>query len=807
MLLRQLKLQNIRSYVEQTIDLPSGSLLLSGDIGSGKSTILLAIEFVLFGLSKPDMPGEALLRKGTTQGSVELTFDLLQNNEPKEVVIKRNLKKDKDSIKQTSGYLIINGIKKELTPVELKAEIMSLLGYPEELVSKNKNYLFRYTIYTPQEEMKQILQDDAEERLDVLRKIFNIDKYKNVRENLQTYLKQMRSNLAVMEAKIEPLEEHQKQLQQLGLEREQVEHSLKEISPKLEQIRSRVQQQQQELEQLEQKHKLFVEKQQQLQQKRILLNEKKEQLVQLSAREEFLKQQIQALNLPSEASLEKVKFELSRLEHRKNEELTKRSSVQEKINHLAQYLPELQKQIQQSLQETLQLEEKEKLVRELEEQVKVKEELNQKKLQAEHQQEENSNFITKNTLLFTQSRDLQKKILALDKCPTCLQEVLPEHKQRLSSEEQQKVEFAESKLKELEQIKLKIKQHKEEILQQIEVVLKAENQLSRVRTEVKHLQQKKEQIKTQQEVLLVKEKENEQLKLEWTVLRESNELEKINQQISQVQELAQRLAQNQYLFQQLEQFKHSWEQTSAQITYLNEQVHLIENGLILLSDRSVEIMAQKEVLKVKVGEEKELSIAFAQLQTQLQNIKRQEQPLQVVIANLTQQKNRLLRIRELYTWLEDYFLPLTHTIEKQMMLNIHRLFNQLFQEWFSILIEDENVYSKLDDSFTPIIEQNGYEVGFDNLSGGEKTSAALAYRLALNKVINDVVHEIKTKDLLILDEPTDGFSSEQLDKVREVLERLKLRQIIIVSHESKIETFVEKVIRVRKEGHVSVIEY
>ncbi len=805
MLLRQLKLQNIRSYVEQTIDLPSGSTLLSGDIGSGKSTILLAIEFSLFGLSKPDLLGESLLRKGTTHGSVELTFDIAQNNESKEVVIKRNLKKDKDSIKQTSGYLIINGSKKELTPVELKAEIMSLLGYPEELVSKNKNYLFRYTIYTPQEEMKQILQDGAEERLDVLRKIFNIDKYKNVRENLQTYLKQMRSNLAVMEAKIEPLEEHQKQLQQLGLEREQVEHSIKEISPKLEQVRGRVLQQQQELEQLEQKQKSFLEKQQQLQQKKIMLNEKKEQLVQLAAREEFLKQQIQALNLPSEASLDKVKFELSLLEHHKNEELTKRSSVQEKINHLAQYLPELQKQIQQSLQETFQLEEKEKLMRELEEQIKIKDELNQKKLHAEHQQEENSNFITKNTLLFTQSRDLQKKILALDKCPTCLQEVLPEHKHRLSSEEQQKVEFAESKLKELEQIKLKIKQHKEEILQQIEVILKAENQLSRVRTEVKHLQQKKEQIKTQQELLLVKEKENEQLKREWKEWSESKELEKINQQISQTQELAQRLAQKQYLFQQLEQFKHSWEQTSAQITLLNEQVHLIENELILLSDRSAEIMVQKEVLKVKVGEEKELSIAFAQLQTQLQNIRRQEQPLLQVIANLNQQKNRLLRIRELYTWLEDYFLPLTHTIEKQMMLNIHRLFNQLFQEWFSILIEDENVYSKLDDSFTPIIEQNGYEVGFSNLSGGEKTSAALAYRLALNKVINDIVHEIKTKDLLILDEPTDGFSSEQLDKVREVLERLKLRQIIIVSHESKIETFVEKVIRVRKEGHVSVV--
>ena len=122
-----------------------------------------------------------------------------------------------------------------------------------------------------------------------------------------------------------------------------------------------------------------------------------------------------------------------------------------------------------------------------------------------------------------------------------------------------------------------------------------------------------------------------------------------------------------------------------------------------------------------------------------------------------------------------------------------------------MLMEDENITSRLDENFTPIIEQNGYEINYSSLSGGERTAAALAYRLALNKVINEVMIQIKTKDLLILDEPTDGFSSQQLDKVRDVLDRLNLKQVIIVSHESKIETFVENVIRVGKEGNVSKV--
>ena len=144
-------------------------------------------------------------------------------------------------------------------------------------------------------------------------------------------------------------------------------------------------------------------------------------------------------------------------------------------------------------------------------------------------------------------------------------------------------------------------------------------------------------------------------------------------------------------------------------------------------------------------------------------------------------------------------------MEKHLMLQIHRQFNELFQNGFNILIEDETLSVSLDDEFTPVIEQNGYETSVENLSGGERTSVALSYRLALNKVINDIVSGIKTKNLLILDEPTDGFSSEQLDKVRDILDQLNIKQTILVSHESKIESFVDNVIRVNKEEHVSSI--
>jgi DNA repair protein SbcC/Rad50 len=166
-------------------------------------------------------------------------------------------------------------------------------------------------------------------------------------------------------------------------------------------------------------------------------------------------------------------------------------------------------------------------------------------------------------------------------------------------------------------------------------------------------------------------------------------------------------------------------------------------------------------------------------------------------------KEKIAYITELNHWMSEHLVSLTSTLEKSIMQKIHVEFNELFQKWFMMLIEDENIEVRVNPEFTPVIMQNSYETDITNLSGGEKTSVALAYRLALNKVINDLVNNVKTKDLLILDEPTDGFSSEQLDKMREVLHELDIKQLIMVSHEPKMESYVQNIIRINKDEHSS----
>jgi len=193
MILKKLVLENLRSYESQTIEFPLGSTLLSGDIGSGKTTILLAIEFAIFGL-QPSQKGGSLIRNGFDNSKVILEFEI----DGKEVVIVRTLKRGKKSITQDYVSLTVNDERFEESVTEIKAKILDLLNYPAEFAKKT-NLLYKFTVYTPQEEMKQIILESKDIRLNTLRHVFGIDKYKRIQENTNILTGKIREKTRINE--------------------------------------------------------------------------------------------------------------------------------------------------------------------------------------------------------------------------------------------------------------------------------------------------------------------------------------------------------------------------------------------------------------------------------------------------------------------------------------------------------------------------------------------------------------------------------------------------------------------------------
>lgn len=186
----------------------------------------------------------------------------------------------------------------------------------------------------------------------------------------------------------------------------------------------------------------------------------------------------------------------------------------------------------------------------------------------------------------------------------------------------------------------------------------------------------------------------------------------------------------------------------------------------------------------------------------IKNLKEEIESIKEEISDSEKAQEKYEIINNCNNWLKDFFIPTLEQVEKQVLRSIQHSFNSIYQNWFSVLIDDPTKQSRIDEDFTPLVEQDGYEQNIEYLSGGEKTSIALSYRLTLNSMIRQETESLKS-NLLILDEPTDGFSKTQLSKVRTVLQQLHSQQIILVSHEKELETYVDNIFYISKDGGYS----
>lgn len=697
MLLKSISLKNIRSYSSLSLNFEEGSTLLSGDIGAGKTTILLSLEFALFGLMKGMLSGGALLRHGSREGSVTLEFNIDQNN----IKIYRALKRTSSGISQDAGFIEINSIRTECTAIELKSKILSILGYPDELITKSKSLIFRYTVYTPQEEMKQIIFDSEEDRLEKLTKIFNMEKYKRIRENAEVYAKELRGETKIYN-------DVNSELSSIKEQRRKYDSEMEEKNILLQQILSKLSIEEKKIKELESKIKSMEDSMKEL---------------------STLKHEISILELESKnlkKTSENMKTDISSLEaqYSKGSEELKKDTSKKEIRELNDINADLKKY------KELKSETESKII----------------------DYKSKISIITKK---IEESSKLKESILTLTKCPTCQQEVNENHKEHIKSEEDKKINELTDKKSQAALFLDKAEKNMRIIAEKINL---SEKDLLELKEE-----ENKNKFKEKQEYFLKE--------LEDKIVRTREKLKTYDDDMLSNEELLKKLK-------------------------------------MKLEDSLIDENAMNEVNKeYKTSRNSYLSIKMQEASI-TQSIKEIGKFIELNEAEQERKKELLEKIqkkKELEHWLSNHFINLVSVIEKNVMGSIRGEFKEHFEDWFNMLIEDESISATLDDKFTPKISQNGYDTEIENLSGGEKTAVALAYRLALNKVINSMMGNIKTKDLLILDEPTDGFSSHQLDKVREVLEALNSKQTIIVSHESKMESFVDHIIKIHKHEHESEV--
>jgi exonuclease SbcC len=740
----------------------------------------------------------------------------------------------------------------------MKSKIDELLN----LSTTQKNLFYRYSVYTPQESMKDILFEDKETLQNIIRKIFGIDKYKKIIDNSEIISRHIKTTIKFDDEKTIGLEDDKIRLleKKNKLENDKKNKSIYEKD--LEKIKIKEEEDKKILDNFEKQEKEFIEKHNQLKLKLEMISQKEKQSIEMSSEITILEKKIKAIEekimqLKDNKNKLECSLELiNSIELRSNTQNTQtianntitdittqilelKRKYKEKLNTINEHINEIKiteekiKNTNKNLETIKQDKEnhikklskydtdelsrqnkinkiKDTMSQEDKFKAKLKEtEIEIESLKKERYSKENENRNNEKLII---------KIRSIDFCPTCMQNVSDEHKHHITCTATDNSNENLKKIKDIVQNLEILETKKKFIIDKLSEITTAKETIKLVEKEEETIrnisQDLTNSIEKEKSLYLEKEKLDtiiSKLKLiNIDNLKEECEIiEKNIEELTKMNEISQEIVNyNNDLSEKKRDILNKKEKINALLLDLTNKTKISSE----LNDVGIEISKIRQTItenkqKFNLIREQETRIIkeLSGIDKDIEYLIRDISDLTAKIDEKESIKNKITKLKEKNTWLKDKFVPTMNLIEKNLMIQINERFNDRFTNWFKTMIEDEEIEAKISEDFTPQVSIQGYDTEIDTMSGGEKTSLALAYRLALNKIISELMPKTSLKDIVILDEPTDGFSSEQLDKMKEVLDLLDIPQLIIVSHETKIESYVDNIIRLQKSNHSTKI--
>jgi exonuclease SbcC len=863
MLINKIILENIRSFSKpQPIELSTGVTLFKGDIGSGKSTILSAIEFALFGIG--DVTGEYLLRHGASTGSVTLEFTA--NN--KQYTVFRLLKKISNknskkgiSIQQKEGYIIEESVKLPLAVEELKSKILKILKFNEIPKANTGSLIYRYAVFTPQEMMKEVLSQKVENRLDTLRRAFRIEDYNIIANNADILSTWLNNQSDILYELAKDVDSKRRELKEQVKLKAQDTEALQRLNSELGVLADKRFSITREIEANQSKKDEVQKLRESIPWMKEALEKLKENSGELGTQRSTLLGEINEIVI-AERELEKIKplYEEYEAKNKKLDELDPTINQIKDLNNQKVKLTSTIESaknglVNQNQGYTADLNNLTKKIKKQETLTAKLPELQTSEIQLTTEIANAPNYselivsLTGKYSSYTQNaQNKRAQVLSLEselkelqsigigaQCPKCKQQLTQQHYGKVEQDYLTELGTLKSSITQLDNESTKTNQQlseakkNQESLEAIKGKLKeAQKELAKISGAKDTLDGYQSDYSEKQALFQANEKalaegnyaSNEKAQL--SIVSES--LDKLLPIEGEYNEAKNRMKALEKL-KVKEQYSASKEKIGRKYS-LNNELTTLEGKI---TNTMKEIEEQERNIKTK-NEEYELKKPILQVLANLETEKTKTQEayenkntevirkssaiegidgkikqLEDEIAKKSRQQFRSDERKQYELWINERFIPAVKEIERSVLVNIRENFDALFQNWFNHLIETGDITVRVDDNFTPIIEQNGYLMDVNSLSGGEKTSVALAYRLALNVIVKQVCDAMHS-NLLILDEPTDGFSREQLFRLRDILNELKCEQVITVSHEAELEGFVDKIFRITKVNGESQIQ-
>lgn len=684
-------IENIRSHVKSYVKFSKGFNCLVGGLGAGKSSILYAVDFVLFG----DPLGrsyEYLLREGADVCRAALKF--IEGG--KEYTIWRGLRRkgehivqDNENLKLFEGDKLLAEMKNEAIAEQLK----SIIGVDREI--------FREIMWVRQEKLKEILDMTPGERQRKMDQLFGISDYEvswtNLRP-LQRWYEGERETLTrdpdvisiddiqkKYDETVKELVLREAELEEARNQFQEAEEKLKEATTRLEEMKA-LRQKSEEMKAEETRLRAGISSAEtlcarlanEIRERKMKINDLERRLESLNIQEEKIKKIIADLGLPADASPDYIQSYVNSI-------IEQTSSMQGEKEHIREEIKRSKQRI--------------------------------------------SNLMREN------------------RCPLCLQDLLPDYKNGLLTRLNQDLSNYERQLRELDE-------NTKELERLRSIALTALSSLQPIRS-------RKEEIVRQ-------------LETEKSPLNSAS--------------------------QELENEERTLESLRRQLADLHSRITEFDYSRLEDAQRSYSYALEKySSLKYKV---QNIEVQLKEVNLRLENLKERLDSAQRKIERLEKVKKILMFIEES----RQAYRSIQPKIRGDFIRYLERFVQQMMDELAGS--EGPMLNISIDENYTPIIEgEGGYIRGAINLSGGERTFLALAYRLGIGQLVLHL-RTGRGLSMLLLDEPTESLGREDgsIDRLAEILSRLKtVEQIIAVTHSEAFAEKADHVIRVEKRDGRSTV--
>lgn len=813
---------------------------MAGDVGSGKTSLLYGIEMALFGFAEVD--AAFLVRHLAKEAEVRLLLEDATHRYELTRRFTRRSRRGKDVFELEENAFAVDGAKRTYSTTELRQRAIDLLGFPDNPNPRAHSDLWRWAVYIPQERMREVLDQKPEDRLETVRKALGLEQYRTAADNALEVASDLRRTAVAREDEVQALghwaEERPRWIEVKEARRREIIASL----PVSEQLRSRLADLEREAALIEAERRAIAEEEREgkaLSEELAHLARRITELVRTTAGRtaEIERLRAEAANVPSPTERLATLRETEAATLQERDALRHRHRVLEDARRtLAGAEAELDAARRAEASATddqgrAQAErgEAEALLETLAREGPLREppaptsrsigEIDRTLADAQSAIDRTHAEVVRLEVELKETDEL----LRAGVCPRCHQAVAEgafsshrEESARALAErrgELARVEAERDRLKEERSARERYERDRDRFVQVEARRDMVRKNLATLDGRLSGMAQMLDDRRRALGAVTARaaaaatdaagfpDVERDLTRIERKLDELAREVEAMLTSVERARSASDRVA---LLMGEAEREQRAMEEAAQRRAALTHRLSEIAKR----TPRGPELAQQSdEIARERTRITSELEVSgrrIAHLESQEEEAVRRIAEADQGIAERGRVSAIVAHHRALAQWLSGPFRESVLTLEHRLLARAQDDFDRSFSRYFATLIEDPALVARCDVAFTPLVEIDGEWTPPEALSGGERTALALAYRLALGQVVRSA-GRLKL-DTIILDEPTDGFSPEQVSRMGELLDEIGLPQVVLVSHEGSLASVADRIVRVHKDDGVSAAE-